>query len=116
MHKFIESLIENEYKRYEKSIIDTADYFYQKIIRREEDNKFLYAINIFVYDFNKYPDYIAEGNEKLKFSAQSNFYDKQNLCYNIEFSVENDMSIKEIENIFANFFERMNFIPDIVNN
>lgn len=108
----LKSLMERYgYSEYTDQREKYADAFFQKIIR-DEDRTFLYALNAYLYDFNRY------GHSKVCGVLKAHLYlDAETQRH---FAVQSDEFLSEEglvreERLFADLYQRMGCVPDPLN-
>jgi hypothetical protein len=108
----IQDFIDSGYTKYNQTF-KNSDCLLQKCVRTNSRIK-NYFINIYVYDYSKWPFY--SGVNKIVFSAEVQFSSHDDRIFNVTFSVTDKDTVKTIEDFFAFTYKRLYCIPDIHNN
>ena len=85
------------------------DLLYQRLIR--DGSNLLYGIQVRFWDFSKYER--SEG--RVSYDAYVCYYCADGM-FRVEFSIEESMTVKQLEARFAGFYKNNNCVPDELNN
>lgn len=102
-----QALTDAGYREYEVSPPSNADTFYQKAIR--ENGRKLYYINVYLWDFSRYS---PDGNVGVQYRAMMYRDDDTDM----EIRVSGKYNISEAEMLMREVYDKMGFVPDLLNN
>lgn len=94
------NLLANGYKKFKDSL-KSADYGYQKRVGHTR-----YFINIYEYDFSKYPTFPKDRNP-ISYEVDVQFQDQDERYLNIVFSA-NDRTLEDVEARVEEIFTTLN--------
>ena len=96
--------IDAGYKRYNQTMFNNADYLLQKLVSDEAGK--CYYITVDVYEhFNK--SYFRDGMSKFGFQPSVQFRQEGKLTVDIDLLLEENSSLKEIEDQFNTLWEAL---------